>query len=418
MRTYAIAAGARYASILVQFLVVAIVTRILDQRDAGHYFVIIGVVWATCYAAGIGLPDGIVRDVPALSAVGKVDKAASTLRRGFLLSMATLPIGAVLCSCIVAGYLETWGEAIIAGGCWAAYGAIFIAAQTIVARGHGELGSFVFYSTANIGQLLITVPIILVTRSSTLHAVLSAVAVGTSISATVAVVMAWRITRVETRDSYAIREAWVTGLPIVSSRLVLTCLISSPVWIAAMVLGPSDAAIVALASRIASSVGALTAAIRFSIRPVLARDSALGDWPAIQVRASKVALLATTVATTAIAAVLTVGRFAVPWVFGSAYQGAALITALMLIGTVGESIGGPIDEVLKMAGYGRIVLYIMLASLIVGATVQFAASRIGGMVPLVLSYSAITVAAYLAMVFFFRKVRGLLILPRFNARTQ
>lgn len=408
--------GARYGSILIQFLVIAIVTRALDQADAGNYFVIMGIVWATCYAAGIGLPDGAVREVAALRAVGQEAHAASTLRRCFLLSLATIPICAALAICVVAFYLGSWREAIVAGICWAAYGAIFVSAQTIVANGSGQAGSFVLYSTANLGQLIITVPGIIAGHLQSLFAVLVAVALGTVSSASLALTAAWRSSRGPTDECSSVRQTWVVGLPLVSTRLLLTCLISSPVWIAAGVLGPSDAAIVALASRLAASVGAVTAAIRFSIRPVLARDSAIGDWPAIQDRASKVALFATALACVAIAAVLTVGRFAIPWFFGSAYEAAALMTALMLIGTVGESIGGPIDEVLKMSGNGRLVLWVISSAFVFGAVSQFAAATWGGMTALVVCYSIITVLAYLSMVFSFWKLHRLLILPRLTAR--
>lgn len=55
----------------------------------------------------------------------------------------------------------------------------FIAAQAVVATGRGSLGTSIYYSAANTGQLIITIPAIVILKLDELQSVILALALGT-----------------------------------------------------------------------------------------------------------------------------------------------------------------------------------------------------------------------------------------------
>ncbi|MGH2549839.1 MAG: lipopolysaccharide biosynthesis protein [Thermomicrobiales bacterium] len=412
MRKYVIPITTRYASVLVQFAVVAVVTHALSRGDAGRYFVVMGLVLATYFVAGFGLPDGVVRFAPALAATDLVAQADSLLRRGFRFSIATVPIGAVAGGVIVALYVGFNYSALLAALWWASYGTIFVSAQMVVAAGKSELGTAMFYSAANTGQLVLTVPSIVLGRLDDLATVLAATVAGTSVAAAVCLVIAVRNCGPSSGVGQPLGAAWRQGAVIATGRVIQSCFLWSPVWVVGIVLGPSDAALVGLASRLVSAVAAVLAAVRFSIRPRLARDAAQGNWQAIQRHSSQIALFTTGLAVFAMLVSATVGDELITLVFGSDYRGAALIVTLMLIGTLGESFGGPVDEVLKMAGHARAVVGVQIVVMTAGFGLQILAARAAGVTGLVTVYGLMFVIMYLALIGYLWKLQRILIVPR------
>ena len=412
MHKYVGPIAARYASIFIQFGVVAVVIRALNQDEAGQYFVIMGLVWATYFVAGVGLPDGAVRFVPALVAIDNEPQATSLLSRGFRYSLATVPIGAALSACALAAYSGACGPAILTGVWWASYGIIFVSAQAIVASGQGELGTAIFYSAANTGQLVVTVPLILLAGLDRLDTVLLATVAGTSLSAAVCLVVAWCRCGRRGVGQQPLREAWQQGATIAAGRVVQSCLLWSPVWVVSLTLGASDAALVGLASRLVSAVAAVIAAVRFSIRPSLARDAAQGNWRAIESHSSRIALFTTVLAVAALAVAVAAGDPLIAFLFGSSYRGAGIITALMLIGTVGESFGGPVDEVLRMSGHATEVIVLQTAVLVAGIGAQALAGWSGGLTALLMTYGLMFLLLYLVFIGRLWRLRGILVLPR------
>ncbi len=403
----------RYGGALLQFVILAVITRALSQDDVGRFLVIMGVVQVTMYLAGFGLPDGLVRFTPALNAAGHADRAEALLRSGLVRSFLTLPLGAVLCTFGIFFYSGSWATAAAAGLWWASYGAIYVVGQIVVASGRASFGTAIYYSAGNIGQMVLAIPVILVARLSDLDAVLFVIALGTAVTAALSAVPAWRITthgqttlRVSHRD---LREAWLQGVTIAASVVVNSCLYWLPVWVAALFLSSSDAALVGLASRLVTVVVALSGALRFSMRPALARDAALGDWAAIQKRASEVTLVAGIVAAAAIVLALTVGPVAISWAYGPQYRSVAATTAIMLVGALGASI--PVDEVLKMSGQARGVLVVQTLALLLGAGALGLGSWRGGVTGLAVSYSAMTVLTALALNVYQWRANGVFLLP-------
>ncbi|MBI5340274.1 MAG: hypothetical protein HZB45_21555 [Mycolicibacterium rufum] len=408
--------SARYASLVVQFLVIAVITRSLNSNDAGHFFVIMGIVLATYFAAGIGMPDGVVRFAPALAAHGDDHRATALIARSLKLSLLTLPIGAVAAGGGVSLYLHDAKVGWLAGLWWASYGTIFVAAQHVVACSRGELGSAMFYSAANAGQLIVTLPLILAFKLNSLDGVLAAVAAGTCFSASVCLAVAYRHCRTPTEFIDSLRDVWSQGIAIAAGRVVQSCLLWSPVWVAGFILGPEDAAVVGLACRLVSAVAAVIAAIRFSIRPSLARNAARGDWHAIELQVSRIAFFATLLAVMSIGIAATVGDTLIDIAFGANYRSAGTVTALLLFGTVGESIGGPVDEVLKMSGHAVDVIVVQTLVLILGFGALIVTGAVYGIYALALAYSLQFFVLYLALIARLWKLHGILVIPKFGFR--
>lgn len=412
MRRYIIPIATRYASVIVQFAVVAVVTNALDRDDAGRYFVVMGFVLATYFVAGAGLPDGLVRFVPALAAANQTQQSGSLLRTGFKYSIATIPFGALTCGALVAAYSGFDITALLAAAWWASYGTIFVSAQVVVAAGKSNLGTAMFYSAANAGQTVIAIPLIVALGLNDLDSVLLATVAGTSVPAVGCLVIAFLHQGLVSETREPLLEPWRQGATIASGRVVQACLIWCPVWIASLTLGPSEAALIGLASRLMSAVGAVIAAVRFSIRPKLARDAVLGNWKGIERHSSQIAFFTTLLALVAIVIAYLAGDTLVNLVFGSSYRGTGVLLALMLIGTVGESLGGPVDEVLRMAGNASEVLAMQIVALAVGFGAQLLAVRLGGELALVTTYGFMFVVLYQAFILRLWWLRRIVILPK------
>ncbi|MDZ7910609.1 MAG: lipopolysaccharide biosynthesis protein [Rhodococcus sp. (in: high G+C Gram-positive bacteria)] len=414
MYRYVVPIATRYTSVLLQFAVVAVITRVLSLHDAGQYFVLMGFVLSTYFVGGFGLPDGVVRFVPALSATEESARADALLDRGLKLSLATIPIGTVLCAGIAKIYTGNWMAAGLTGAWWAAYALIFVCAQVVVASGRSELGTAMFYSAANIGQVLITVPIIFFAGFGELETVLTATVLGTGVAAAICLLYLWvsRTRSLSPIGRSLLGNAWRQGSTIAAGRVVQAGLLWSPVWIASATLGPSDAALVGLACRLVSAVAAVLAAIRFSIRPTLARDAVRGNWQSIESHSSRIALYATLLAIGSAVFVVCFGDAILPSVFGADYHGVGVVTALMLIGTVGECIGGPTDEILRMSGHASDVIVLQLLGLTVGVGAQLIAGTWYGLNELVLAYALTFVVLYSAYIVRLYLVHGIVVLPR------
>lgn len=418
MRTLAVLA-ARYGSVFVQFLVVAVVTRTVPRDDAGLYFTLMGVVLATYFLAGFGIPDGLVRHLPAISATGELQQATSLARRSFGASLTSAPIGAVLTGAIALGLTGSIQLAALTAGWWAAYGLIFIGSQLIVARGSATLGSSLFYSSANAGQLLITVPWILLSGATSLEVVMLATACGTGVTALVVTTVALgfarrgqpKARRPHERVPSHLGPVLRDGLWIAAGRVVQAGIIWSPVWAAGLILSLSDAALIGLACRLVSAVAAVIAAVKFSIRPELAARAANGDWETISAKGSRIAFLASVLAVVAAIVSVALGDLVITPVFGGSYMGTGLLVGLLLIGTLGESLGGPVDEVLKMSGSARAVFIAQAVTLPVSFALQVLLGSAYGVIGLAIAYGCSFAAMYGSLVVYLWRRRRVTILP-------
>lgn len=414
----------RYGAIVAQFAMVALITRALSPAASGSFFVLMGIVLASYFLAGAGLPDGQVKNYPAEVATGNSRQANATLVRGTWFSLATVPLGAAGSAAAALLVGESLPSALFVALWWLAYAVIFIAAQTLVALGRTSVGTGIFYSSAPAAQILIAAPAILVTRQSTLEGILLCVTIATSIAAVLSLTVLGReLVVLHRRSSERLSElppgprtplltTWRDGIPIAIGRVAQAILIWSPVWAAGLVLGSEDAGIIGLATRLVSAVAAVVAAIRFSIRPSIAQAVAIGSWRELEARSSRIALYVTVLAVVAMAGFLLAGPTFVNWIFGDGYTGAAWVAATLLIGTVAESIGGPVDEILKMSGDAHRVLWFQLIAIAIGFPAQIMFGQVAGVLGLCLAYGATFALLYAMSIVYLWKRRAIFVFAR------
>ncbi|GAA1059365.1 hypothetical protein GCM10009573_07910 [Agromyces bracchium] len=164
-------------------------------------------------------------------------------------------------------------------------------------------------------------------------------------------------------------------------------------------------------------MAAVIATVRFSIRPELAELAVAGEWRLIESRVARIATYTTGLAVVSIIGILALGPVLIPILFGERYAGIESLVAMLLLGTVGESLGGPIDEVLKMSGDAYFVLLVQIG----GTAVAFAFEALGALlysnIGLAVAYALGFILIYAVMIARLWVTRHVLALPRFPRRT-
>lgn len=407
----------RYGAILIQFLLVALITQRLSLDEAGVYFLLFGAVLTSYFMAGFGLPDGCVKAFPAWQENHPREAAPLALR-------ATLVIGwssSLGLACLFAAGSFLWlgaelptgsgAIALWAGLWWLAYGCIFVSAQVLIAAGQIKTGAFAFYAAINFAALFLVVPLLFLISHPSLEFVIAAMA-GTSALASLGIAL-WTWGHCPATGPWracpSLRQAWKTGAAIAIGRVLQAALIWTPVWIAGGLLGETAAAQMGLGLRLVSAVGAVLATIRFSIRPELARHVVADRWPQIRALCGDIAFWVSLLAIGALIASLVLGPWLIPLIFGAGYQDVWLLVALLLLGVFGESMAGPIDEVLKMSGAAARVSWAQALALGLGCLLQLAGAAAFGLAGIALGYGLTFMALYAGLIGWLRACRGVVI---------
>ncbi|MET1085089.1 MAG: hypothetical protein ABWY12_18915 [Burkholderiales bacterium] len=413
----------RYGSVAVQLLVVTVVAQKLDAVGTAQYFTLMGWVLTSYFWVGAGLPDGAVKEVPALVALGHHDEAARVIRRTLAVGFGTIPIGFL--ASVGFGYQVShqWGAAFGVGLWWSSYAAIFISAQILVAAGSPALGSAIFYGAANLGQLCVTIPAVLLLPKVGTADVLTLTGLGTALTAAASVVVVVRVSRrsialVGTSHGNFhplpedhVRSALRSGAAIAVGRFVQAAIIWTPVWVAGVALNAESAADMGIASRLVSAVAGVIAAVRFSVRPEIAAAAAVGDWDGIERTGRRIAAAASALAVVAIVVTAGAGEFMIPMIFGDAHRGVAALTVILLFGTLGESFGGPVDETLKMSGDANFVLSAQTVVVAISASLQFLSATYLGPETQAATYAFGFSALYAVLISKLSRARGVLLVP-------
>lgn len=372
----------RYSSLILQFLVVILVTRKLGREEAGVYFEVFGIINASYFLFGLGLPDGLVRFVAHADATDKASEIRSMIGRA---CVATVPSTVVML--MIGLVFGLWFESALVtrvvvaatAAWWVCYGVTFFASQILVATGRASLGAFFFYPAMNIALFVTSVPYLVFAMQPQLDLTLMAAVAGGLLCAVAAIVCAVAATL-----SYPVSTARVPigaafrlGASIGVSRVLQSCLYWIPVWAVGFWQGLAAAALFATASRLNVAVAAVMAAIRFTIRPSIVRLAARDDWDGIGREGRRTATLATAIAIVGIVGTTTIGPSVISLVFGDDYRGAAWVLAILMIGTLGECVGGAVDEVLKMTGQNGFVLRLLGTAVVVEVLLVMASAGLG-----------------------------------------
>jgi len=416
MFNYLSAVGFRYFSIGLQFLIIVLITHHLSPADSGSYFLIFGAVSTTYYLAGVGLPDGLVKSIALKRASGESEQVRSLVTRAAqftaIISFALAVVGAII------GYLVGFSvlQIAVAVAWWLCYGAVFFCAQCLLAMGWASLGSFFFYPAANSFQIALLLPFFFLVHDVGLDDVLLITvvsALGSVVAAIICLaIVTGRLPR--TIVNAPLMPAFSLGFTICVSRVLQSTLYWLPVWMVGALQGPAAASSIAVASRLAVAVASIMAAIRFTVRPEIVAAAARGDWDEIEKIGRTIATVASVAAFVALIGTMVVGGEGIALIFGDAYRSATIALGILLLGTIGECFGGPVDEVLRMTGRARFVLGLIAISVVSEAILIMLLG--GSAVSAAAAQSAVFIVMYGVFIAYVRFTNGILIVPYFSIR--
>lgn len=417
---YIIPIISRYGSIAIQFALVALIARHLGADDAGRYFFVAGTVLSLYFLAGFGIPDGLVAACPAENARGNSRAVGALALKGLLYSCALASVVPVSIYVAALSFTGCHRTAIYASIWSAGYCLTFIASQTLVSIDKTEFGSFVFYSAVNVCICFTTIPYLLLSENPSLEGTLASNAFAALAAGASSIVFTLRNVFKLGVDGTApsVHALWKNGFRISLGRVVQAAIIWMPVWIAGVLLTHSDSAQLGLAGRLLSIVGALLAAVRFSIRPRIAFLAARGEWQAISGISGRIAQIASIFSLCAMAITWTIGQDLIDRAFGRGYESTATLLLILLGASLAESLGGAVDEALKMSGQAGAVLLSQLVSLILMAAAGILLTGRYGAPGAALASTISFAVMYALQIAWLFRVRGIIALPSLPFRNK
>jgi O-antigen/teichoic acid export membrane protein len=354
---------------LLQFGTFVAVSRRLPVQQVGSYYELFGLVTTTYFATGLGLPDGLIKTVAHARAVGEENGTrALILRAGFVSLALTIAVAAI--SIIVFWSRLSPHLVLFTAGWWVAYGVLYFCSQVLVALGHTSWGAFFYYPASSIGLFITSVPYLLFAANPNIEGTLCWTMLGAALCAVPALILVtiYLGGLPSAGQAESLAPVFRLGFSICVTRVLQSALYWIPVWGVGLWLGAAAGASMATASRLNSAAAAVMAAIRFTIRPQIVENVARGNWNLIASQSRKIATIATAAVLLVIAATFLAGHWTIGLVFGSAYASSSVLVLILLIGTLGECVGGPVDEILKMTGRADTVS----ATLVVASALEVA----------------------------------------------
>lgn len=359
----------RYLAIAMQFGVVLLITRRTSLDTAGEYFALFGIVTVTSIAVGLGIPDGLVRHLPAVRPWDTRNYANSIVLRSIVAAIG-ISLALVTLGITVAFTFSHFNrvEVMLTGTWWLAYACTFLFAQVLVAQGSPAVGAFVAYSSISIGYLFSLIPFVVLAGTVTLHGLLFAANAGAWAAAllgcylvvrrsiTVEVAVIRNIPPSASRPRLSVRTMLRTGAPMMLSRFMQASLPWIPVWVLIALVSPDESAIYAAASRLIVGVTSVVASLRFSVRPAIVALNTASRYMDIARLNWKCSLLSAVPPLCGIAILLIAGDRLITLVLGDKYLAVNGVLLLLMFGVLAEAFGGMSDEILKMTGRTHVVV--------------------------------------------------------------
>jgi O-antigen/teichoic acid export membrane protein len=368
----------RYLSMLLQFGTFVAVSRRLPLHQVGNYYQLYGLVTTTYFATGLGLTDGLIKAVAHARAMEETNGTrALVLRAGFVSLALTIAVAAIA---IIALWARLPSHLVLfTAGWWVAYGILFFCSQVLVALGHTGWGAFFYYPASSIGLFITSVPYLLFTAHPNIEGTLWWTMLGAALCALAALILmsVYLGALPSAGQAESLAPVFRLGFSICVTRVLQSSLYWIPVWAVGFWLGAAAGASMATASRLNAAAAAVMAAIRFTIRPQIVENVARGNWNRIASQSRKIATLASAAVLFVIAATIVAGHWAIGLVFGSAYASSSVLVLILLIGTLGECVGGPVDEILKMTGRADTVSATLVVAFALEVALVAAFARFG-----------------------------------------
>lgn len=378
--------AARYGSILIVFVVLAILARRLSLSDYGTFILSYGVAATLYFAAGLGVPDGGVRVAAEALARGDHERAAGAAR-GILLSGLASLLSAVTVAAALAlnPALQTAAAAALWAGAWAF---LFTSSQALLALGRTRSAGLFFYAAGATSMLVTILPYALLARAPHAKGAILCAALGYGLAGLVGFLIALRHLRsLGDAAPVPLAQLSVTGLPFAATRIVQTVLIWAVPWAIAVFHGAAEAGLVATALRVAGAFGAALSALRFVLRPALVRLHTLADHQALHHLLQRVSLAGSLLALSAAVLMLLIGGEVLEGLFGPAFAAAKPFLVLALVALAGEGMTGLADDFVRITHRAGRVLVLQVALTALSITAVLALAPLGPL-PAMAAYTA------------------------------
>lgn len=370
----------RYGSIAVQFTVLMILARHLSLDDYGRYMLVLGIVWSAYTLLGLGASETFVREAPKHLQHGRSKDVAVLAGGTLLLALGSAGVVGVLGWVsieILALDPTTKTLVLFALAFGVANGLVFNAAQMLLGAGYLSLGSFFYYPAVNLGLFASSVPYVLIAENPTFQGVAIVTSgAGLLIAGFATLLVIFRL-RPTWPTVEAIRQLVTVGIRLSFARSLGYIGVWLPIFLAGVLLAPAQAGYLGTASRLAFAVGAVTAAVRFAVRPAIVRAFDVGDRASIKETCGKLASATFALALLALAVSLVAGESIFRTAFGADFAPAAPLLTILLIGIAFEAFVGPVDEVLKMTGHENRVSAILIVTVACSVLAIFIVAPMG-----------------------------------------
>lgn len=403
----------RYGGIVLQFVILMILARRLDPDEYGRYMLVLSTVLPTYFLLGLGVSETFVRDAPALAdgtqpnrlnpAVGATLAVASG-------SAIVVAIGGGLTALLVPLDPSTMTMLFFVVAFFIANGLMFNGAQLLLGAGASTLAAFFYYPAVNISLMISAVPYVLLVAHPSFHGVAVVTSVAALMVAAVSIMLVVSRIRPARFQFSTVCHQIRVGVRLSAARGLYAVGIWLPTFVAGVALAPAQAGFMGTAGRLAVAVGAVTAAVRFAIRPAIVRASQTQDHAAIKRTCGTLATVTLSIACAAVLVSEIVGSQMISITFGSDFAPAAPLLTILLLGVAIEAFAGPVDEVLKMTGNENAVLGIFCVVLPIAVATLFGVAHLG-VAAMAWVQVAYTLVVFGAMVLVARRRLGIWLHP-------
>lgn len=350
----------RYLGTVLQFIVLAVIARSIPSDEYGLYILCLSFVFSFYYFLGAGASESALAHLVRDLASGRNTKVG--LYVGTVLGLSGMCAAVLL---LLAGAISIMQPLAPASNVSLIFTLVFLSAnglmfnvsQVLLGLRRIWMGSFFFYPAINLVLLISTVPTALLLPDTSFVQLSIATATGAVFASMVAILTCVGVVR-----GSSLEFSKQLGYKLIKEGIGLTFLrilhVSSfwiPTMVSGLLLSPALAGIMGTAGRLAIAVSAVIAAIRFFIRPLINEALEMNQLDKLRRIMSAVAFLTMLPAIGVLIINELAGEDIIAFFFGEALGPVAPLLSILLISVISEAIFGPVDELLKAAGYQKAV---------------------------------------------------------------
>jgi O-antigen/teichoic acid export membrane protein len=405
------------ATLGLNFLTIAMVTRLLDLGNAGAYQLSQSLVLVSAMVARLGLDYTVVYLVSSAVAAGSPGRARRAIRTvvviascGAVVAWAALSFGGAewLGRVVFESSLSRIGPAI---GLWsAAFAAQIVLSEAF--RGFHAIRDAVLYGGVIAGAL--TVAGLAVLGVCNGHLSLSAAAWVTALATAIAAVAAgialnFRVRRcgpIAPTDGYGYAEVLRSSLPILVSNTMTFVLSHVDIWVVGAFLPDRDVAIYATSARLVTLIGVSFLIANQVLPPVIGELAAKGDKALMERTMRGTAFAVGLPAMLVVLAFVVAGGPLLRIAFGPAYERGATVLAILCIGQTANILTGSSLFALLMTGKGVAAMWISGVTGALAIAACLIAVRAWGAIGVAAAVSGVIVVQQLALLLTARRLVG------------